>query len=40
MTATTYDYEALRDFATALGESVGLAPDRARTQAESCSRPI
>jgi L-lactate dehydrogenase len=34
MTATTYDYSALRDFAATLGEKVGLAPDRARTQAE------
>jgi len=34
MTATTYDYEALCAFATALGESVGLPPDRARMQSE------
>ena len=34
MTATTYDYTALRDFAASLGEKVGLAPDRAKTQAE------
>jgi hypothetical protein len=34
MTATTYDYTALRDFAATLGEKVGLAQDRARTQAE------
>ena len=32
--AATYDHEALRDFGAALGEKVGLAPDRARTQAE------
>lgn len=29
-----YDYAGLRDFGVALGEKVGLAPDRARTQAE------
>ena len=34
MKATTYDYEALCAFATALGERVGLPPDRARMQSE------
>src|SRR5438132_12716876 len=34
MTAATYDYEALCAFATALGERVGLPPDRARMQSE------
>src|SRR6476620_1045599 len=34
MTATTYDYEAICAFATALGESVGLPPERARMQSE------
>lgn len=29
-----YDYAALCDFGTALGEKVGLAPDRAKTQSE------
>jgi len=32
--AVTHDYEALRNFGAALGEKVGLAPDRARIQAE------
>jgi L-lactate dehydrogenase len=34
MAAATYDYTALRDFGTVLGEKVGLATDRAKTQAE------
>jgi LDH2 family malate/lactate/ureidoglycolate dehydrogenase len=34
MTIATYDYTALRDFATALGEKAGLASDRAKAQAE------
>jgi len=34
MTTVSYDYAALRDFGTALGEKVGLATDRSRTQAE------
>jgi LDH2 family malate/lactate/ureidoglycolate dehydrogenase len=34
MTAATYAYESLRDFATVLGEKVGLPGDRARTQGE------
>src|SRR2546427_1647303 len=34
MTIATYDYTALRDFGTALGEKAGLAPDRAKVQAE------
>jgi LDH2 family malate/lactate/ureidoglycolate dehydrogenase len=34
MTTATYAYEALRDFATVLGERAGLPTDRARTQAE------
>jgi len=34
MTAATYDYEALRAFAAALGEKVGLPPERARAQSE------
>ena len=34
MTTATYDYTAMRDFGTALGEKVGLATDRAKTQAE------
>src|SRR6202040_1621955 len=34
MTIATYDYAALRDFGAALGEKAGLAPDRAKVQAE------
>jgi len=34
MTAATYAYEALRDFATVLGEKAGLPTDRSKTQAE------
>ena len=34
MTVATYDYTALRDFGTTLGEKVGLAPERAKVQAE------
>ena len=34
MTAATYDYRALRDFAAALGERVGLPADRAKVQAK------
>src|SRR5215471_21289579 len=34
MTAATYDYAALRDFAAALGERAGLPADRAKVQAE------
>jgi LDH2 family malate/lactate/ureidoglycolate dehydrogenase len=34
MTAATYAYEALRDFATDLGEKSGLPRDRSTTQAE------
>src|SRR3954447_3597901 len=34
MSAANYDYTALRDFGTALGEKVGLPPGRASTQAE------
>jgi LDH2 family malate/lactate/ureidoglycolate dehydrogenase len=34
MTSATYDYAALRDFGAALGEKAGLAPDRAKVQAE------
>jgi LDH2 family malate/lactate/ureidoglycolate dehydrogenase len=34
MTIVSYEYEALRDFGTALGEKAGLAPDRAKTQAK------
>lgn len=34
MTSATYDYAALNAFATALGESAGLPPERARAQSE------
>jgi LDH2 family malate/lactate/ureidoglycolate dehydrogenase len=34
MPDSTYDYNALRDFAAVLGEKTGLPEDRARTQAE------
>jgi L-lactate dehydrogenase len=34
MPVATYDYDALRDFAAALGGKAGLPADRARTQAE------
>jgi LDH2 family malate/lactate/ureidoglycolate dehydrogenase len=34
MAAVTYSYEALREFATALGERAGLPADRAGTQAD------
>jgi LDH2 family malate/lactate/ureidoglycolate dehydrogenase len=34
MTAAIYAYEALRDFAAALGEKAGLPRDRSKTQAE------
>ena len=34
MTLATYEYAALRNFATALGERAGLPADRAKDQAE------
>jgi len=34
MTGATYEYAALQNFATALGERAGLPADRANVQAE------